>query len=113
MEDEEAFRQPRLIRLIHVLERDGARCIWCGRALVAADPEATLDHLIPRLKGGPTWPENELAACRSCNGARGHFGPVQWLRVCDERGWHPDRAIIKRQLEQLELAIERRGGQRR
>ena len=36
----------------------------------------TTEHVVPRLKGGPSWPENEVAACRRCNSERGHRGPV-------------------------------------
>ena len=51
---------------------------------------ATTEHVVPRVKGGPSWAENELAACRRCNGARGHLGPVDWLEECRRRGWSPD-----------------------
>ena len=30
--------------------------------LAAAIERATVDHVIPRLKGGPAWLENEVAA---------------------------------------------------
>ena len=44
-----------------VLRRDGRRCAYCGRR---AD---TIDHVVPRSRGGAhTW-ENCVAACRLCN----------------------------------------------
>lgn len=106
-------RQPgRAARLEAALDRDGATCTWCGRAfgpLVAA----TTEHVVPRVKGGPSWAENELAACRRCNGARGHLGPVDWLEECRRRGWSPDAERLAAALTGLSDAIERRGGQRR
>lgn len=44
-----------------VFARDGHRCQYCG------DRAETLDHVIPRSRGGAhTW-ENVVAACRTCN----------------------------------------------
>ena len=51
-------------RLELVLARDGAACVWCGRPLQVGLVAATTEHLVPRIKGGPSWIENELAACR-------------------------------------------------
>ncbi len=44
-----------------VFTRDGGRCQYCG---ARAD---SIDHVVPRSRGGPhTW-ENVVAACRPCN----------------------------------------------
>ena len=69
---------PRAERLARILERDGSECVWCRRPLAPGDRNLSLEHLVPRLKGGPAWLENELAACRPCNRARGHAAPVVW-----------------------------------
>ena len=48
-----------------VLRRDGRRCAYCARR---AD---TIDHVVPRSRGGGhTW-ENCVAACRTCNSQEG------------------------------------------
>lgn len=73
---------------------------------------ATTDHLVPKVKGGPSWLENEVAACRRCNGERGH-GAVDWLEECERRGWSADAERLQRVLVSLAAAIEERGGQRR
>jgi hypothetical protein len=99
-------------RLDTVLERDGASCIWCGRPFSRLVGPTT-DHLVPKVKGGPSWLENEVAACRRCNSARGHTGPVEWLEECERRGWRPDEARLERALTGLAAAIAREGGQRR
>jgi len=104
---------PRAQRLLQILERDGARCVWCRRDLPAGHRDLTVEHVVPRLKGGPSWPENEVAACRACNRGRGHVGPVAWLQACEQRGLKPDRAVIAASLRRLEGAIGRRGGQRK
>jgi len=44
-----------------VFARDAHRCQYCG------DRAETLDHVLPRSRGGAhTW-ENVVAACRACN----------------------------------------------
>ena len=99
-------------RLRQVLQRDGAACVWCRRPLGGL-VKATTEHVVPRIKGGPSWLENEVAACRRCNGERGHLTPAEWLDECERRGWDPDRGAIVRSLEALRAAIADRGGQRR
>lgn len=44
-----------------VFARDGGRCQYC------AAPAESIDHVVPRSRGGQhTW-ENVVAACRPCN----------------------------------------------
>jgi 5-methylcytosine-specific restriction endonuclease McrA len=50
-----------------VFVRDGYTCQYCG----ARGRDLTLDHVIPRHKGGRhTW-ENLVTACRACNHRKG------------------------------------------
>ncbi len=44
-----------------VFARDGGRCVYCG---VAA---TTIDHVVPRSRGGGHVWENVVAACTRCN----------------------------------------------
>ncbi|WP_199423693.1 HNH endonuclease [Actinotalea solisilvae] len=107
-----AAGRPRTERLRLAVERDGARCVWCGRAFTGL-VVPTREHLVPRAKGGPSWLENEVPACGRCNGERGHRGVVDWLEECERRGWSPDVAAVERALASLETAIALRGGARR
>jgi hypothetical protein len=100
-------------RLALILHRDGARCVWCGRAVAQGLVRATTEHVVPKVKGGPSWIENEVAACARCNRARGHRTPAEWLDECERRGWDVDRAAVVRALVALRTAIAERGGQRR
>jgi hypothetical protein len=99
-------------RLTAILERDGPTCVWCGRAFGPLI-RPTTEHVVPRVKGGPSRLENEVAACGRCNGERGHRTPVDWLEECERRGWAPDEARLATVLSALEQAIGREGGQRR
>ena len=102
----------RAARLLLILERDGSTCIWCGRPF-AGQVRPTTEHVVPRVKGGPSWLANEVAACRRCNGERGHRGPVEWLEECLRRGWDADEPRLVRALHALADAIGREGRQRR
>ena len=102
-------------RLEHLLELGGNRCTWCGYDLEKPNARPTRDLLVPKVKGGPTRLENEVAACSSCNQKRGHSdSPSQWLEACrDERGLDPDAALVADQLDALDAAIQRDGGMRK
>ncbi len=55
------FRRRSALNRRAVFARDGGRCQYCGAAA------ESIDHVVPRAKGGPhTW-ENVVAACRPCN----------------------------------------------
>lgn len=44
-----------------VFARDGGRCQYC------AGPAESIDHVVPRSRGGQHIWENVVAACRACN----------------------------------------------
>lgn len=94
------------------MDRDGAACVWCRRPITGM-VRATTDHLVPRVKGGPSWLENEVVACARCNRERGHASPADWCAECERRGWRPDRRAVLGALRELAGAITDRGGQRR
>lgn len=48
-----------------VLRRDNFKCVYCDRAA------NTVDHIIPRAKGGPSTWENLAACCQPCNNKKG------------------------------------------
>lgn len=53
-----------------VLERCGFACAYCGRR--APDVELTVDHIIPKSRGGTDDDANLTAACRECNVGKGN-----------------------------------------
>ena len=74
----QSFIMPSVIRLVHfvrrprpqvrltrkeIFARDGWACVYCGKPT----KELTLDHVVPRHRGGRhTW-ENLVSACKQCN----------------------------------------------
>lgn len=71
----------RLLRYIHVgkrtpplsraniLARDNLQCQYCTISLSAKD--ATLDHVVPRSRGGITSWQNVVCCCKRCNRRKG------------------------------------------
>jgi len=58
-----------------VLSRDYYTCQYCG----AQPPrsELTIDHVLPRSRGGETDWDNVVAACRRCNQKKGSRTPEE------------------------------------
>jgi 5-methylcytosine-specific restriction endonuclease McrA len=78
-----SFIWPHVIRLVHYVRvpraiqrkisrralfaRDGWRCVYCG----TSSGRLTLDHVVPRSKGGESIWENVVTACAPCNLRKG------------------------------------------
>jgi 5-methylcytosine-specific restriction endonuclease McrA len=62
-----------------VFARDGWACQYCG-----SRSNLTVDHVIPRSKGGDSTWENIVASCAPCNRRKGDHLP-------DKAGMHPRR----------------------
>jgi 5-methylcytosine-specific restriction endonuclease McrA len=57
-----------------VLRRDSHRCAYCGHSAT------TVDHVLPRSRGGADSWENLVACCLGCNNTKGDRTPA-------EMGW--------------------------
>jgi 5-methylcytosine-specific restriction endonuclease McrA len=62
-----------------VFLRDGGRCVYCEA------PATSLDHVVPRSRGGGHSWENVVSCCRRCN-------HVKADRTVAELGWRLRRA---------------------
>lgn len=51
-----------------ILERDGFRCVYCGRA--ADQVTLEVDHIKPKALGGTDEPDNLRTACFDCNAGK-------------------------------------------
>lgn len=60
------------------------QCAYCG----SPDP-ATLDHVVPRFRGGPDQYNNLVPCCPRCNKSKGSRDWVEWYR--ERPWWDPDR----------------------
>ena len=55
-----------------ILARDGFRCQYCGSAR-----HLTIDHVVPRSRGGPNSWENVVTSCAPCNVRKGACLPSE------------------------------------
>jgi 5-methylcytosine-specific restriction endonuclease McrA len=58
-----------------VLSRDNYTCQYCGSTPPRKD--LTVDHVLPRSRGGKTTWENVATACERCNGRKGNRTPTE------------------------------------
>ncbi|OFY62927.1 MAG: HNH endonuclease [Bacteroidetes bacterium RIFCSPLOWO2_02_FULL_36_8] len=56
----------------NVLKRDNYECQYCG-----SSKELTLDHLMPRSRGGAHSWTNVVTACKNCNSRKGDSTPEE------------------------------------
>jgi 5-methylcytosine-specific restriction endonuclease McrA len=79
-----AYRLPAVVRLrvpvpfrvqrirfsrLNVLRRDGFACQYCGQE--GGSKDLTIDHVVPKARGGLTAWANVVTACRPCNQRKG------------------------------------------
>jgi 5-methylcytosine-specific restriction endonuclease McrA len=85
-------RRPRVVRFsrFNVLLRDNFVCQYCGRRPHVRD--LTVDHVMPRAKGGTTRWNNVVAACRECNHHKGSRTPEE-ARMQLLRSPHEPRSL--------------------
>lgn len=69
LEKGEKRRAERARGIQHLVDRDGPLCWLCGAPL---NGDATLDHVLPKSKGGSNSRENLRLAHRHCNAKRGN-----------------------------------------
>lgn len=97
------FPIPSVIRLVYIVKRplmrrrlsrravfyrDGFTCQYCGKATRSL----TLDHIIPRSRGGPHVWQNVVSACIPCNHRKAGLTPPEaGMRLLREpRPPHPN-----------------------
>jgi 5-methylcytosine-specific restriction endonuclease McrA len=73
-----------LLNRRNIFLRDKFQCQYCG----STDTKLTLDHILPRSRGGESSWENLIAACPKCNSKKGNRTPR-------EAGMNPLKKPIK------------------
>jgi len=68
-------QQTRALSRKNILLRDRNTCQFCRRMLPAS--ELTLDHVVPRSRGGRSSWENLVACCYQCNNRKGDRTPEE------------------------------------
>lgn len=66
-------------------------CCYCG-----ATDNLCMDHLIPKMRGGPDSPENLVIACRSCNSSKGGRDMLEWM---ERKSRFPPLLLLRRYIK--------------
>ena len=77
------------------------QCTYCGRS-----GRLSLDHLVPRLAGGPDDANNLIPACRTCNSSKGARDVMAWHV---QKGRYPRRTVVRRYIKLARRWCERTG----
>ena len=74
-----------------VLRRDDQRCAYCGHSAT------TVDHVMPRSRGGADSWENLVACCLRCNNVKGDRTPAEmgWQLRTSPRPPHAGAWIVR------------------
>ena len=86
------------MRRTRIYMRDKFRCQYCGEKKAAS--ELTLDHILPRSRGGDNSPVNIVTACVPCNNRKGS-------RLADEAGMFPSHSPHEPNYVELVWAVRR------
>lgn len=76
----------------NIIKRDSHKCQYCGKST-----DLTIDHIIPRSRGGKdTW-ENLVAACDRCNHKKGNRTPKEANMPLLRDPFRPNHIIFLRE----------------
>jgi 5-methylcytosine-specific restriction endonuclease McrA len=68
-------REASSMKRLRIYMRDKFRCQYCGER--KGVPELTLDHILPRSRGGDNSPLNIVTACLKCNNRKSNRTPEE------------------------------------
>ncbi len=74
----------------NILRRDQYKCGYCGRG----DLPLTVDHIIPKAKGGIDAWENLVCACTFCNNKKGDHTPVEANMTLHHKPFKPSHIMF-------------------
>ena len=85
------FRKVELTRK-NIIRRDSHQCGYCG----AGKPPLTIDHVVPKSRGGrDTW-ENLVTACIRCNNKKGNRTPEEAGMLLHRKPFKPNHVTFLR-----------------
>ena len=69
----------------NVLVRDGFKCAYCK----SEKRRLTIDHIIPKSRGGKTTFENCVSSCKPCNNKKGNKTPSEVQMYLKVKAYQP------------------------
>jgi len=76
---------------LKVFEKTDYHCAYCG--CVLTPDNWTIEHIIPKIKGGTNAYENLVGACKTCNGTKSGLSVQEY------------RQAIKNQIKELQRRL--------
>ena len=100
---------------MRIFERDGFKCVYCGRTPDMEDVVLHVDHILPVKEGGGNDPSNLRTACDKCNLGKGarildtEGSPLDYGEIADrnaERAAQIDRyRLFMQKLQESEASL--------
>jgi len=96
---EKTYSKPQIIRLLsyvrfhdrslklnrqRILKRDNYRCSYCG-----SEKNLTIDHIIPKSRGGKNTWTNLVTSCLKCNNKKNNRTPEEANMVLSHKPYEP------------------------
>ncbi|MCX2745811.1 HNH endonuclease [Mangrovivirga sp. M17] len=73
----------------NIFRRDKHQCQYCGKS-----SDLTVDHLIPKAKGGKTTWSNLVTACKRCNTVKGNSSPEEVGLQLRQKPYRPNYLLF-------------------
>ncbi|GGZ28314.1 HNH endonuclease [Echinicola pacifica] len=73
-----------MLNRTNLFRRDNNECQYCG-----SPKQLTIDHVVPRSKGGPTTWTNLITACHRCNVQKGDKRPEEVGMLLSRKPFRP------------------------
>jgi len=84
------YRGVELSRL-NIFKRDSHSCQYCG-----SDKDLSIDHVLPRSRGGGSSWKNLVAACKPCNARKGDETPEEANMPLNQKPFKPSYLMFLR-----------------
>jgi len=75
----------------NIFKRDKHECQYCGTSI-----DLTLDHVVPRSRGGRSSWKNLITACKRCNTRKGDYTPQEAEMKLRNQPYKPSYVIFIR-----------------
>ena len=76
----------------NIFKRDGHHCQYCGTV-----DDLTLDHVMPKSRGGKTSWDNLATACKRCNSRKGDYTPDEANMKLRQKPFKPTFLVFLRE----------------
>ena len=85
------YRNGVVLNRQNLFKRDSHSCQYCG-----SGKDLTLDHVLPRSRGGKSSWDNLATACKGCNSRKGDYTPEEASMTLKQRPFKPSFVMFLR-----------------